>query len=146
MTDEFTRTVLLSGSSLEPLRGYSRAVQIGNSIFVSGTTALTSRGEVTAPGDSYEQTKYALGVIRNLLVSRGFSLEDVTRTRLFVTNIGRWDDYAKAHREFFEKIRPASSMVQVVKLVDPRLTVEIEVEAVRGAGKIEVVKVDLEVV
>jgi enamine deaminase RidA (YjgF/YER057c/UK114 family) len=133
MATDTVRTNIYSRSPLEPLRGYSRAVQVGDSLFISGTTAMNSKGDVTAPGDAYEQTKAILATIKTVLTSRGFSLQDVVRTRLFVTNISKWEDYARAHREFFETIRPASSMVQVVKLVDPRLVVELEVDAIRGA-------------
>jgi enamine deaminase RidA (YjgF/YER057c/UK114 family) len=115
---------------------------MGDSLFISGTTAMNSKGEVVAPGDPYEQTKAILASLKTILSSRGFALDNVVRTRLFVTNIARWDDYARAHREAFEKIRPASSMVQVVKLVDPRLVVEIEVDAIRGASKLETVTVE----
>ena len=137
MTTETIRTNILSGSPLEPLRGYSRAVQVGDHLAISGTTAMNSKGEVVGSGEPYEQTKYILGIIKTILSSRGFHVSDVIRTRLFVTNIARWKDYARAHREVFEAIRPASSMVQVVKLVDPRLVVEIEVDAVRGASTAE---------
>ena len=137
MTTETIRTNILSGSPLEPLRGYSRAVQVGDHLAISGTTAMNSKGEVVGSGEPYEQTKYILGIIKTILSSRGFHVSDVIRTRLFVTNIARWEDYARAHREVFEAIRPASSMVQVVKLVDPRLVVEIEVDAVRGASTAE---------
>lgn len=142
MTSEIVRTILLSGSPLEPLRGYSRAVQVRDSLWVSGTTAMNAKGEVTAPGEPYEQTKYILSIIKTILTTRGFTIEDVVRTRLFVTNISRWDDYARAHREVFENVRPASSMVQVSKLVDPRLLVEIEVEAMRGATRAESVLIE----
>ena len=131
--NQLTRTNILSGSLLEPLRAYSRAVQIGDQLWISGTTAMTAKGEVIAPGEAYEQTKAILGAIRTILNERGFHISDVVRTRLFVTNIARWEDYARAHREVFENVRPASSMVQVAKLVDPRLVVELEVDAVRGA-------------
>ena len=133
MATENVRTNIFSKSPLEPLRGYARAVQVGDSLFISGTTAMNSKGEVTAPGDAYEQTKAILASIKTILTSRGFTMQDVVRTRLFVTNISKWEDYARAHREFFETVRPASSMVQVVKLVDPRLVVELEVDAIRGA-------------
>jgi len=133
MSTDSVRTNILSRSPFEPLRGYSRAVQVGDHLFVSGTTAMNYKGEVTAPGDAYEQTKTVLSAIKTILTSRGFSMQDVVRTRLFVTNMSKWEDYARAHREFFETVRPASSMVQVVKLVDPRLVVELEVDAVRGA-------------
>ena len=133
MTADTIRTNIVSRSPLEPLRGYSRAVQVGDHLFISGTTAMNYKGDVVAPGDAYEQTKTILASVRTILTSRGFSLSDVVRTRLFVTNISKWEDYARAHREFFETVRPASSMVQVVKLVDPRLVVELEVDAIRGA-------------
>jgi len=142
MTTETIRTNIFSGSPLEPLRGYSRAVQIDDRLIISGTTAMNSKGEVTAPGDPYEQTKYILSVIKTVLSSRSFQITEVVRTRLFVTNISRWDDYARAHREVFGNVRPASSMVQVVKLVDPRLVVEIEVEAIRGASEAESFSID----
>lgn len=133
MTSEISRTNIASGSPFEPLRGYSRAVQVGEQLFISGTTAMNSKGDVAAPGDPYLQTRAALAAIKTILASRNFQVSDVVRTRLFVTNIARWEDYARAHREVFEKVRPASSLVQVSKLVDPRLVVEIEVEAIRGA-------------
>lgn len=142
MASESIRTNILSGSPLEPLRGYSRAVQVGNHLAISGTTAMNSKGDVVSPGEPYEQTKYILSVIKTVLSSRGFSISDVVRTRLFVTNIARWEDYARAHREVFEGVRPASSMVQVVKLVDPRLVVEIEADAVRGVADTESTAID----
>lgn len=135
-----TRFNIASGSPHEPLRGYSRAVQIGDQLWISGTTAFSAKGDVTAPGEAYEQTKYILTTVKGILASRGFTMEDVVRTRLFVTTISKWEDYARAHREFFEKIRPASSIVQVTKLVDPRLTIEMEVDAVRGANDVENVR------
>ncbi len=141
MTAETSRTNILSGSPLEPLRGYARAVQVGNQLAISGTTAMNSKGDVVSPGEPYEQTKYVLNVIKSILASRGFQPADVIRTRLFVTNISRWEDYARAHREVFEPIRPASSMVQVVKLVDPRLVVEIEVDAIKGTSQAESVSI-----
>jgi enamine deaminase RidA (YjgF/YER057c/UK114 family) len=101
---------------------------------------MTAKGEVIASGDPYEQTRYILSRIKALVVAAGFRMEDIVRTRLYVTNIARWDDYARAHREAFENIRPTSSMVQVVKLVDPRLMIEMEVDAVKGASSIEVLQ------
>jgi enamine deaminase RidA (YjgF/YER057c/UK114 family) len=137
MSTEKTRTTITSNSPYEPLRGYSRAVQIGDQLWISGTTAMNAKGEVAAPGDPYEQTKAILARIREILHARGFQISDVVRTRLYVTTIARWDDYARAHREVFEHVRPASSMVQVVKLVDPRLVIELEVDAVRGVSTVE---------
>ena len=142
MSTDSVRTNILSRSPFEPLRGYSRAVQVGDQLFVSGTTAMNYKGEVTAPGDPYEQTKTVLSSIKTILTSRGFSMQDVVRTRLFVTNMSKWEDYARAHREVFETIRPASSMVQVVKLVDPRLVVELEVDAIRGATMQDVATIE----
>jgi enamine deaminase RidA (YjgF/YER057c/UK114 family) len=97
---------------------------------------MTPQGDVAAPGDPYQQTKVALNSIKDILAQQGFSVADVVRTRLFVTNIVKWEEYARAHCEVFEKVRPASSMVQVAKLVDPRLCIEIEVDAIRGASEI----------
>lgn len=142
MSTNSVRTNILSRSPFEPLRGYSRAVQVGDQLFVSGTTAMNYKGEVTAPGDAYEQTKTVLSSIKTILTSRGFSMQDVVRTRLFVTNMSKWEDYARAHREVFETVRPASSMVQVVKLVDPRLVVELEVDAIRGATMQDVATIE----
>jgi enamine deaminase RidA (YjgF/YER057c/UK114 family) len=121
-----------SGVPWEPLRGYSRAVKVGDHLYISGTTALAAGGEVVGGSDAYEQTKFVLGIIRKILSKAEFQLSDVVRTRLYVTNIARWDEYARAHSEVFDKIRPASSIVQVSKLVDPRLLVEMEAEAIAG--------------
>lgn len=96
-----------------------------------------------APGEPYAQTIAILNKVRTILTSRDFAVSDVVRTRFFVTNIVKWEDYARAHSDFFEKIRPASSLVQVSKLVDPRLVVEIEVDAIRGASSVENVTLDL---
>ena len=126
------RVNIATRSPWEPLRGFSRAVHVGNQIFISGTTAMGSDGEVVGIGDAYEQTRSIIHRVKKVLINRGFALSDVVRTRLFVTNIARWEDYARAHREAFETIRPASSIVQVVKLVDPRLLLEMEVDAIRG--------------
>jgi enamine deaminase RidA (YjgF/YER057c/UK114 family) len=134
---EGNRTNIASGSLWEPLRGYSRAVKVGNSIFISGTTAVDDKGEVVAAGDAYEQTRYVIQKVRDILTLSGFQLSDVVRTRLFITNMAKWDEYAKAHREAFENIRPASSIVQVTKLVDPRLTIEMEIDAIGGCESVE---------
>jgi enamine deaminase RidA (YjgF/YER057c/UK114 family) len=131
---EAKRINLSTKSPWEPLRGYSRAVQVGDQLFISGTTSISAEGEVVGAGDAYEQTRFVLVRIKKILLARGFSLGDVVRTRLFVTNMSRWEDYARAHRETFENIRPASSIVQVVKLVDPRLMLEMEADAIRGCG------------
>lgn len=129
------RLNIASGSPWEPIRGYSRAVKVGNTLFVSGTTAMNSEGEIIGGNDPYLQTRAVIEVIKQVLQRAGFHLGDVVRTRLFVTNLARWDDYARAHREAFEQVRPASSIVQVARLVDPRLLIEMEVDAVLGAGE-----------
>lgn len=131
------RQNVASGNPWEPIRGYSRAVVVEDQIYISGTTAVDKKGEVFFPNESYEQTKFVLLKIKEILLAQGFEMSDVVRTRLYVTNINKWDDYAKAHREFFESVRPASSIVQVSRLIDPRLVVEIEVDAIRGCQKAE---------
>ena len=108
--------------------GYSRAVRVGNVVQVSGTTA-TVNGEVVAAGDAYTQTVVALGIIRQALREAGAELEHVVRTRIYVTDISRWEQVGRAHGEIFGQIRPAASMVQVAALIDPRHLVEIEAEA-----------------
>ncbi len=130
---EVERINYATKSPFEPLRGFSRAVLVGDHLMISGTTALANNGGVIGIGDAYIQTKTILNKIRHILNSAGFTIHDVVRTRLYVTNMGLWKDYARAHRDAFEKVRPASAIVQVAKLVDPRLLIELEVEAIRGA-------------
>ncbi len=130
MSTQKERSNIASGSPWEPLRGYSRAVRVEDQIFVSGTTAMSSSGEVVGANDAYEQTRHVIKVIKDVLASEGFALSDVVRTRLFVTNIAKWEEYARAHSEAFDNIRPASSIVQVTRLVDPRLLIEMEVDAI----------------
>lgn len=136
------RQNIASGSAWEPLRGYSRAVRLGDSIYVSGTTAVDKKGEVVGMGDPYKQTKYVIRVIAQVLKSQNFKLTDVVRTRLYVTDISKWEEYARAHREAFENVRPASSIVQVSKLTDPRLMIEMEAEALRGSEMLDSVKIE----
>jgi enamine deaminase RidA (YjgF/YER057c/UK114 family) len=137
MTNQKNKRINYSSNSpWEPIRGYSRAVRVGDHLFISGTTAVAPGGTVIAPNEAYEQTKYVLTLVKKILSTAGFSLEDVVRTRMFVTNMAKWDEYARAHREVFEMVRPASSIVQVTKLVDPRLVLEMEVEALRGATEV----------
>ena len=126
-----------SGLAWEPLRGYSRAVRVGDHLYISGTTAIDAQGEVIAPGDPYKQTKFIIGRCKEILSAAGFALTDVVRTRLFVTQLSSWDDYARAHRAAFGEIRPASSIVQVVKLVDPRLVIELEMDAFLNCELVE---------
>ncbi|WP_135229108.1 RidA family protein [Deinococcus fonticola] len=120
----------ISGSSpWEAKVGYSRAVRVGNMVQVAGTTA-TREGRVVGVGDAYLQTKVALEIIRGALEEAGARLEDVVRTRMFVTDITRWEEVGRAHGEVFGDIRPAATMVQVAALIDPQHLVEIEAEAI----------------
>lgn len=123
------RRNISSGSPWEPLVGYSRAVRIGNRIYVSGTTPSDENGEAVAAGDAAGQTRYILQKIGRALNQAGASLSDVVRTRMFVTDISRWREYAEAHNEVLGNIRPAATMVEVKTLIDPRFLIEIEADA-----------------
>ncbi|MBZ9714154.1 RidA family protein [Deinococcus multiflagellatus] len=123
------RQNISSGSPWETQVGYSRAVRVGNMVQVAGTTA-TVNGEVVGIGDPAEQTRAILGIIRRALEAAGARLEDVTRTRIYVTDIARWAEVGAAHGEVFGDIRPATTMVQVAALIDPLHLVEIEAEAI----------------
>ncbi|NLR58795.1 RidA family protein [Chitinophaga polysaccharea] len=123
------RTNYSSGALWEGKVGYSRAVRIGNVIEVSGTVA-SDNDKVVAEGDAYEQTRFALAKIEAALINAGATLHDVVRTRMFVTDISRWEEYGRAHGEFFKSIKPATTMVEVSKLIDPRYLVEVEVTAI----------------
>jgi enamine deaminase RidA (YjgF/YER057c/UK114 family) len=119
-----------SGAPWEDIVGYSRAVQIGDQLEISGTVATDENG-VVGKGDPYAQTRFILSKIERVLQQAGFNLDDVIRTRMFVTDISRWEEIGKAHGEFFKAIKPATSMVEVSKLIDPAYLVEIEVSALR---------------
>jgi enamine deaminase RidA (YjgF/YER057c/UK114 family) len=119
-----------SGTPWEPVVGYSRAVRIADHVFVSGTAATDAEGRIVAPGDPYRQTRRILEKIEEALIQAGARIEDVVRTRIFVTDIGQWEAVARAHAEAFGHIRPACTMVEVARLIDPALCVEIEAEAV----------------
>ena len=126
-------TRINAGNPWEGIVGYSRVVVRGDAAWVSGTTS-TVNGVVTHPGDAAAQTRQALQILREALERAGFTLNDVVRTRMFVTDISRWDEIGRAHGEVFGDIRPATTMVQVSALIDPEMLVEIEADAVRGAG------------
>ncbi len=124
------RQNISSGSPYEPVFGYSRAVRVGNQIFVSGTVAWGDDGKVAGEGDVYAQAKQAIRNIEKALAEAGASLADVVRTRTFVTDVSRFDEVAKAHGEAFGNIRPAATVVEVKALVDAVMLVEIEADAV----------------
>jgi enamine deaminase RidA (YjgF/YER057c/UK114 family) len=130
MTD---RQNISSNSPYEPIFGYSRAVRVGNQVFVAGTVAWGDDGEIVGIGDMYTQAKQTLRNIERALAAAGATMADVVRTRMFMTDVSRWSEVAKAHGEVFGEIRPAATGIEIKALVQPEFLVEIEVDAVIGA-------------
>jgi enamine deaminase RidA (YjgF/YER057c/UK114 family) len=129
---EFRRSNLQSGAPWETRVAYSRAVRVGRFIAVSGSAAVGADGELVGEGDMYVQARQCIAVIAAALERAGGRLSDVVRTRIFVTDIDRWEDVGRAHREAFGDVMPATSMVEVSRLIDPRMLVEIEADAIIG--------------
>ena len=131
--DELARTTIRSGAPWEPIVGYSRAVRVGPYIAVSGSAPVGTDGELVGAGNPYEQAKQCIRVIQSALEQAGAGLGDVVRTRMFVTDIEQWEEYSRAHREAFGDVMPATSMVEVTRLIDPAMLIEIEADAVVDA-------------
>lgn len=128
------RELFASGTPWEPIVGYSRAVKFGNQVWVSGTTATDTDGNIVGKGDAAAQTRQIIANITSALAAAGAQLSDVVRTRIYVTDMSQWEAVGRAHGEAFGAIRPAATMIEVRRLIDPDLLVEIEVEAILGSG------------
>jgi enamine deaminase RidA (YjgF/YER057c/UK114 family) len=124
------RTNYSSGAKWEDIVGYSRAVKVGNTIEVTGTVAVDDNNNLVGGNDAYEQTKFIIQKIEKVLQKAGSSLKDVVRTRMFVTDISRWEEYGKAHGEFFKDIKPCTTMLEISKLIAPEYLIEIEATAI----------------
>ncbi len=125
------RKNISSGAKWEDIIGYSRAVQFGNTLEISGTVALDEKGEIVGKGDFYKQAKFILQKVEKILSQGGFAMSDVVRTRMFVTDISHWEEVGRAHGEFFKNIKPVTSMIQVSGFIEPDYLVEIEVTAMK---------------
>lgn len=124
------RTNYSSGARWEDIVGYSRAVKVGSLVEVTGTVAVNDEGDTVGQGDAYVQTRFIIEKIESVLQKAGASLKDVIRTRMFVTDISRWEEYGRAHGEFFSAIKPCTSMIEVKGLIDPEYLIEIEATAI----------------
>lgn len=132
-TNQYTameRTNYSSGAKWEDIVGYSRAVKMGNIVEVTGTVAIDENNQLVGGTDAYAQTKFIIEKIKGILARAGARLEDVVRTRMFVTDIGRWEEYGRAHGEFFSQIKPCTSMIEIKGLIAPEYLIEIEVTAI----------------
>jgi len=132
MAIDLKRRNIRSGAPWEPVVGYSRAVRVGNFIAVSGSAAVDSDGQLVGDGDAYAQARQCIKVIDDALHEAGASLEDVVRTRMYVTDIQQWAEISRAHQEAFGTVMPATSMIEVNRLIDPKMVVEIEADAITG--------------